>query len=230
MYDPDDPAAGASPAVWNLIVEGESEKRYFDYLQELIWAHPDMIPVEIRSVISQAPASFVRTYLRRRGDMPAETDVYFSCVADVEGDHPAQIRIFEKRLADLKAASEIDPEIAFSLAYSNCDFELWMILHKIDFYRTVLRKEQYLKPLREAFGDVRSLANYKRKKTFARILRQISLGDVEAAVRRSDAVEMHRRREGPPQEYCGYTYYRKNPALSVGHLVRQILESARGTG
>lgn len=222
---PDAQTDGELPAVWRLIVEGECEKRYFDYLQSLIWSRPELRPVEIRSVVCTAPASFARKIIRGRDpDIAPAEHIY--CVADVEGDHPVQIRTFEKRLADLKRASEIEPDIDFLLAYTNCDFELWMILHKIDFYRTVAYKEQYIKPLRDAFGDIRSLASYKSRKVFTRILKQISLQDVQAALGRADIIERHRQLEGPPQEYCGYVYYRKNPSLSVGNLVREILRSA----
>ena len=219
------PPGEVTPRLWRLMVDGETEKRYFDYLSALICAQPDLHPVDIQSVISTAPAGYVRNMVRTLDPerLPDET-IY--CVADVEGDHPHQIRLFEKRLAALRSAGSICPGIRFELAYTNCDFELWMILHKMDFYRTVSHKEQYLRPLRDAFGDVRSLAHYKRARNFARLLRQISLEDVAAAVRRAGAIMHLRRLEGPPLRYCGYSYYTKNPSLSVGTLVRRILSES----
>ena len=218
-------APTAEPRIWRLMVEGEPEQRYFDHLMHLINRQPDLAPVDIQSVIGTAPRSYVRSLLRHCDpETSIEADIY--CVADVEGDHPHQIRLFEHRLAELRKASEICAGIRFLLAYTNCDFELWIILHKIDFFRTVSRKGQYLKPLQDAFGSVRSIAQYKRQRNFARLLRQISLEDVKAAIGRAEAISRHRRLEGPPFKYCGYTYYRKNPSLSVDLLVREILLTA----
>lgn len=218
-------ADGPEPQIWRLMVDGECEKRYFDHLMRLICARGDLAPVDIRSEITTHPRSFVRDLLRTM-DPEGEDDETIYCVADVEGDHPHQIRLFERRLADLRDASGMQPGVRFQLAYSNCDFDLWMILHKLDFYRTVTHKGQYLRPLQDAYGGIRSLAHYKRRRTFERVLRQIGLADVGAAIRRADTITRHRALEGPPLKYCGYTFYPKNPSLSVGDLVRKILSGA----
>lgn len=213
------------PIVWHLIVEGECEKRYFAHLQHLIWAAPDLEPVEIESVVSNAPASFARR-LAPPADGGPRLGEKIWYVADVEGDQPPQMRVFEKRLRDLRAAGQAEPDLEFFLAYSNCAFELWMILHKAEFFRTITHKGQYLKPLQDAFGDIRSLAFFKRQRVFERVLRQIALGDVLSAIRRADRIQYLRSLEGPPLKYCGYSFYRKNPSLSVGDLAREILRSA----
>lgn len=101
-------------------------------------------------------------------------------VCDVESNEPIHVNAFKETLTLLKEAARQGKQVDYLLGYSNFTFELWMILHKIDCFRSFSHRRQYLEPINRAFQEhFYELSEYKREADFNRILRKISLEDVK---------------------------------------------------
>lgn len=72
-------------------------------------------------------------------------------------------------------------------AYSNVNFDLWLILHKEDFYRPVTSNDAYAADVRRIY-KLGSEADIKEKAVIERILGKISLDDVKDAIRRAEQI------------------------------------------
>ncbi len=72
-------------------------------------------------------------------------------------------------------------------AYSNVNFDLWLILHKVDFNRPVTSNDAYLTVVRKIYG-LGNEADIKEKAIIERILMQITLDDIRNAIRRAEQI------------------------------------------
>lgn len=73
-------------------------------------------------------------------------------------------------------------------AYSNVNFDLWLILHKEDFKRPVTSNDAYVADVRRIY-KLDSEADIKKKAVIERILGNVSLGDVKDAIRRAEQIK-----------------------------------------
>lgn len=69
-------------------------------------------------------------------------------------------------------------------AFSIINFNLFLILHKKDYYKTITCKDNYEKDLRKAFG-VPKIYDIKSRKAIEFIVNQIGLDDVKIAIERA---------------------------------------------
>lgn len=72
-------------------------------------------------------------------------------------------------------------------AYSNVNFDLWLILHKEDFYKPVTSNDAYVNDVRRIY-KLGSEADIKKEAVIKRILEDISLEDVKDAIRRAEQI------------------------------------------
>lgn len=72
-------------------------------------------------------------------------------------------------------------------AYSNVNFDLWLILHKEDYYKPVSANDAYVADVRRIY-KLDSEADIKKKAVIEKILGKISLDDVKDAIRRAEQI------------------------------------------
>ena len=200
-------------------VEGETEKWYFDWLQEKINKEPAAkhkvsIDSKIQNPIKRAKSINVLT----------KTEIIH--VFDYESNDEAHTVQFMKTLDSLKGTSKLGKQIKYQPGYSNFTFELWMVLHKAECNAPLVHRRQYLDPINKAYGEkFENLDQYKHEANFKRVLGKISLPDVIAAINRSKVIMQKNMENGLVlQQYKGYRYYRENPALSVWESIEKILK------
>lgn len=100
-------------------------------------------------------------------------------VVDYEGNQPNDRQTFLNMLNDIHRASQIK-QVDCQLGYSNLTFELWILLHKIDYRVPLNTKAQYLEQLNRAFHkNFETLKKYKQEKNFQSVLQTITLIDAE---------------------------------------------------
>lgn len=201
-------------------VEGQTEKWYFEWLQNIINAEPaSKYKVKI-DVKKENPLSRIKQL-----SVIGKTDITHIC--DYEGNEEEFQRKFMNTLDQMKAAEKSGKNIKYHLGYSNLTFELWMIIHKINFTCPLAHRNQYLAHLNRAYDEqFNSLNEYKEENNFKRLLSKLTLEDIRQAVDR--AIKITNKNEENRhvlQQYKGYTYYRENPSLSVWTSVKTILKT-----
>lgn len=127
-----------------LTVEGETEQWYFLWLKDRI----NEIETKTKQVsmvvkVEQSPRSFYKGAIAK-----STPEVIHIC--DVESGQKSDIDKFERILKEMREAKK-QKNINYLLGYSNLTFELWMILHKMDFYPPVNDKTKYLSPIKKSF-------------------------------------------------------------------------------
>ena len=116
-------------------------------------------------------------------------------------------------------------KVSYELGYSNFAFELWIVLHKIDFNGCQTHRSHYLTPINKIFGEkFLNLDQYKNEANFKRCINKLSLDDVINAIKRAEKIQADNIAFGN-KTIClhGYEYYEDNPALSINDVIKKIL-------
>ncbi len=204
-----------------LSVEGETEKWYFEHLQELI-NNSKEIPFKVSFDIKVN-----KSIISRAKSIPAIYPTKAFHICDYESNDKVHKLQFEKILEELRTVKKINKKISYKLGYSNFSFELWIILHKNQQMSLVSHRKQYVKGINKAFNeDFQFIDDYKQEKNFKRILKKITLEDVVLAINNGNKIRTMNK-ENSKQNYRKYgqfEYYTKNPDITVNECVEQILK------
>lgn len=198
-------------------VEGKTEILYLEHLQKLVRAEENRIANPVFQIEKCSPSKITRkiTFIQ---------PCTITSVFDVEDSDTEHRNRFENTLKEMREATKLGKAITFDLAYSNIDFELWIILHKKDLFGNVGSKAQYLKSINQIFGTkFEALREYKEERNFKQILSKITLDDVKDAIGRAEKITGQRKSEDNLIKTYGYEWFDKNPALSVHCIVKKIL-------
>ena len=204
-----------------LSVEGETEKWYFEHLQELInntIELPYTVKLDIRinkSIISSAKS------------IPAPFKIKAFHICDYESNNDIHIKQFESILKDLKNVKKIKKNINYKLGYSNFAFDLWIILHKKQQKSAVSHRKQYIIVINKAYNEkFQFIDDYKEEKNFKRILSKISLDDVIEAVNNGNEIRKMNEENSRDKyrKYGQFEFYTENPDMTINECVEQILK------
>lgn len=201
-------------------VEGDTEKWYLDWLQQMINKESDIkYTVKLDSKKEKDPLSRVK-----RMTIIGKTEI--THIFDYESDEEFHVKQFKGVLDTMKSAQNTGKRIKYNLGYSNFTFELWMILHKMDSNKSYTHRSKYLEPINRAFGErFKSLDEYKEEKNFKKILDKLTLENVKQAIERSKSImKRNEDLDYKLQEYKGYKYYRENPSLSIWEQIERIFK------
>jgi len=92
-------------------------------------------------------------------------------------------------------------------AFSNINFDLWLILHKEDFNRSVFKNDAYVPDVRRIYG-LQPSENIKCENSIKKILTQITLEDVKSAIQRAEIIR--KRKIDADKMFIGSTVYYQN--------------------
>lgn len=209
---------------YTFTVEGWTERWYLEWLRDQINKCPEAAyTVSIDPKVQQSPIKFAKTV----NPLAVPNAVH---ICDYESNDEDHIRKFQDILKQLKMANSLKGRsFKYSLGYCNFTFELWMILHKMDFGGAVAHRSRYLDPINKAYGtDFEDLDKYKHEKNFKSCLAKLTLDDVRAAIRRSKRIMESNRQNGlREKEYMGFRYYSENPSLTIWECVELILKDCK---
>ncbi len=202
-------------------VEGETERMYLEWLQKQINSHSSSKhKVDIKVKVAKDPMRFVKSL-----QILGKTEVWhlFDYEGSMASNQDAQ-HLFESTLEKMKKA-EKQKNISYKLGYCNLSFELWMILHKKDCSRSFNRVDQYLPIMNSTYQlSCTRLSDYKEKDVFQKCLGQLSLNDVNDAIKRADRmICILEENSVKLSKYNGYQFYTKNPSLSIHEPMKKIL-------
>ncbi len=191
------------------ICEGLQEEMYLNYIASLIKVFPQKV-VKFNTTIDK-PYRLNRTY--EEYDSAAIFDYDFN---DVE--FKDNIKLCDQLNNANKPTQRKKGKNTYH-AFSNVNFDLWLILHKEDFSRPVLRNNAYVADLRRIYG-LESTEDIKSESAIKKILSQISLEDVKNAISRADNI-----REGKIDDdkmFIGSTVYYSNPDFSIHEFLKVV--------
>ena len=200
-------------------VEGETEQWYLNCLQETINNIPERKHnVKFDSKIQKDPLS------RAKGLIVLE-ETEITHIFDRESESLVHEEEFSRTLEKMKEAEKIGKKIKYQLGYSNFTFELWIILHKINFNTHLDNRSQYLSYINRAYNEqFEDLGHYKNENNFKRILRGLTIDNVKDAITRAKDIMKKNEENGYVlQNYKGYKFYKENPSLSIWEIIEKIL-------
>ncbi|MEF9922260.1 MAG: RloB domain-containing protein [Anaerovoracaceae bacterium] len=203
-------------------VEGETEQRYFKWLESTInKEQSSRYTVKLDCQVQKDPLKRVKSLISL-----GTTEI--THIFDYEGNDKAYSTQFQTTLDRMKEAgsSKVGKNVVYLLGYSNFTFELWIVLHKVDCNGAIADRSQYLALINRAYAEnFDSLKQYKKKIEFERILNNLTLDDVREAIKRAKNIMQKNKENGLAlQQYKGYKYYRENPSLSIWQTIEKILK------
>ncbi len=140
--------------------------------------------------------------------------VTFECVVGNIEQCNKEDKIFQKsRKAEKKR---------FYHAYSNINFDLWLILHKEDFRKTHRTNDAYIADVKRIFNILSD--SIKSKKDMKAILKAITLEDVKNAIIRAENI----RKAKEDCDIIGnkeYIVY-DNPDFSIHLFLKRVLQDS----
>lgn len=92
---------------------------------------------------------------------------------------------YDGKQKEYEEALELAEENKIELGNTNYCFDLWLILHKEDYFHPVAHQDDYANDLRRVFG-LSADANIKKEANVNRIVSQIDLSDIVTAIKRAD--------------------------------------------
>lgn len=108
------------------------------------------------------------------------------------------------------------------IAYSNLNFDLWLLLHKRFFNKVVTNNDDYIDLVRKEYGLGKN-DNIKKESNIDKILGQINLEDVKFAINNANKI-MQNKGEYDKIIFKNYIYY-SNPSMSIHNFLQEILEN-----
>lgn len=207
-----------------VCVEGECEQWYLDHLKKLINSSGE---ADFNAGFTYEYERNLLSLQKRRSRVQSE---YFFYLWDKEGEFCQDDQMFYRIFANLRHLKKAWRRVQIEPGYSHLSFELWILLHRRDFHRPMTNVKQYLEYLNAAYEtSFESLKQFKQEKNFCKLLTDIRLEDVFAAIRRADAIrQLHQQTQSPPHpanETSPHTVYQTNPDLLLHDCVRMMLEA-----
>jgi len=195
-----------------LALEGMTELMYFERLRDLINAsalHPYRI--ELVTAVEHSPRRAYKR-LKSKADVSEQGSAVFWHIRDME--NPSERQAFYSALRELK-------QCGMRLCYSNYTFELWLLLHKCRFAESLADKRSYLKHINKYYNtNYSTIHEYKEHNNMRRMLMSLTRNDVLTAIENADSLMAEKSRAVLPRQFCGFTYYEENPAVTVQDIVR----------
>lgn len=119
-------------------------------------------------------------------------------------------------------AIDLAIENQITLGYTNYCFDLWLILHKEDYFGSVNSQDGYAGKLRQIYG-LRRDANIKKKEQVELILKQIGIEDIKAAIVRADFIASNNLKKEAKKTSQKHEYY-DNPDTEIHNMLRTIFQ------
>ena len=191
------------------VCDGQQEKLYLEHVGKLISDFPRRV-VKFNTLIDR-PQRLEKSY--EEYDSAALFDFDYN-----EGQFKTNIELCNRMHNTYKSTRKTGRCIYH--AYTNVNFDLWLILHKQDFSRSVARNSAYVPEVKRLYS-LSTRENIKAEATIRRILGQISLADVKQAVNRAENI-----RRGKLQEdgtVVGSTVCYPNPDFSLHEFMKVVL-------
>ncbi|MCL2573557.1 MAG: RloB family protein [Defluviitaleaceae bacterium] len=180
------------------IHDGQQERMYFEHLAKLLRNNGHAITF---------------TYKLNKGNIPRKISAIKYEKVFVF-DHDGEMGKFKKTL-------EICIEFGYTNAYSNRNFDLWLLLHKKHFANAVSSNDDYMPHVRKAF-DLSKTDDIKKGEIVTRILEKISLDDIKTALHNANRIRDGKLKSDTNK--VGAICFYSNPDLSIHSFIKNIFK------
>lgn len=129
---------------------------------------------------------------------------------------------YDGKKAKYEEAIDLAMENQITLGYTNYCFDLWLILHKEDFFDSVNSQDDYAEKVKQVYG-LRGDANIKKKEQVELILNQIDIENIKAAIARAELItsnNLAKEANKTPQEH----EYFDNPDTQMHNMLKSIFQ------
>lgn len=179
--------------------EGNQEEKYFKHFSRLVRKEFENVTIKFREVEK------LKTL------QTSSTQIPKVAVFDYDNNK----KEFEDKIKICKKGK-------IYIAYSNLNFDLWLLLHKKSFNKVVTNNDDYIDLVRKEYG-LGKTDNIKKESNIDKILGQINLEDVKFAI--NNANKIMQNKEEHNKIVCeNYVYY-SNPSMSIHSFLEEILEN-----
>lgn len=196
--------------------EGDNEVWYLEHLQDLINNSPNATKQVVIVAKKSKPLSFVK-----RIGVGYEESVSHIC--DFESID--EIERFKNDIDECEEAKKYKSLKTYNFHYSNLCFELWIILHKLDFQGTLSVKKKYLDYINKAYKTkIKSFDDVKKENVFKKsILPYIGLNDIISAIKKAKQLVANNKRNKHYESHKKVQFCRDNPDLNIHEFIEKIL-------
>jgi hypothetical protein len=135
---------------FDLSVEGETEKWYFEHLRTLInnIAHFSFrYTISYNLKVEKNPVSFVKSVNILDGSRAFH-------IFDYEGNGKDRVAAFDNTLKLIKKAEKLKSKIKYEIGSTNQSFDLWIIMHKKKLTRSITKSSDYLKYIKKCIIQI----------------------------------------------------------------------------
>lgn len=155
--------------------EGKNqEKLYFDKVAQLV------------NSIEERTHDLVFDYAEPYGGNP-KCVVERTIQKSIGKENKVSVFDYDGKKDKYEEAIDLARENKIELGYTNYCFDLWMILHKEDYFEVVENQDAYAEKLRQVYG-LATNANIKKEKRVTEIVNQIELSDIKNAIQRGKKI------------------------------------------
>ncbi len=205
-------------------VEGETEKWYLKWLQDLInETEQSAYKVSFDCPVQKNPYKRAKT-LNIINTEKKKVEIYH--ISDYESGEEIHAKEFIETMDNMKKANESGKFITYKSGYSNLTFDLWIILHMADCNGLVSHRKNYITHLNRAYDEsFENMDGYKHEDNFKRCLGKLQLTNVIDALNRAKDIMRRNQENGYTlHQYKGYKYYKENPSLAIWEVIEKILK------
>lgn len=195
------------------ICDGLQEKMYLNHIASLIKKFPQKV-VKFNTFVDSTHR------LKKRYEEYDSAAVFDYDFNNVE--FKKNIEIWDKLNRELKPTKRKSGRHIYH-AYSNVNFDLWLILHKEDFNRIVTRNDAYIPDVRRIYG-LKSTDDIKNEGVIKKILSQITLEDLMKAIERAEKIRDRKVRAD--EMNVGSTVVYSNPEFSIHEFLKVVLKDS----
>ena len=188
--------------------EGKNQERiYFDKVAELV------------NCVEERTHDLVFDYAEPYGGNP-KCVVERTIQKSIGKENKVSVFDYDGKKDKYEEAIDLAIENKIELGYTNYCFDLWLILHKEDYFDIVQNQDAYADKLRQVFG-LAADANIKKEKRVTEIVNQIGLSDIKNAIQRGKKISEDNQGKEANKTPKENRYY-DNPDTQM-HVLLQFL-------
>lgn len=188
--------------------EGKNQERiYFDKVAELV------------NCVEERTHDLVFDYAEPYGGNP-KCVVERTIQKSIGKENKVSVFDYDGKKDKYEEAIDLAIENKIELGYTNYCFDLWLILHKEDYFDIVQNQDAYANKLRQVFG-LAADANIKKEKRVTEIVNQIGLSDIKNAIQRGKKISEDNQGKEANKTPKENRYY-DNPDTQM-HVLLQFL-------
>lgn len=188
--------------------EGKNQERiYFDKVAELV------------NCVEERTQDLIFDYAEPYGGDP-KCVVERTIQKSIGKENKVAVFDYDGKKEKYEEAVDLAIRNKIELGYTNYCFDLWLILHKEDYFEVVENQDSYADKLRQVYGLAED-ANIKKEKRVIEMVNQIGLSDIKSAIQRGRKIsEDNQSKEAntTPEE----NRYYDNPDTQM-HVLLQLL-------